>query len=214
MKRRKFIVTAVASLTTGAVIGEIGDQQTTPAPLPGNTTNQTDTNQTDTNQTDTNQNDIEEPETTLKTPTTTITRPPDTGSVTVSGSSRRGLHFTTSENFDKLRYQISSKTTDINHAYLYRIDDKNYNSTLLTDRDISGLTSGDIFTVTYQYQSGTRYAIAADGLGSSYSYGYFSASYPYSGEEITIKSGADGDNAEKVENEYAWIFSGIGEMGL
>ena len=138
-------------------------------------------------------------------PDSTTSRVADNG--TSSGVDKHGIAFTLSDSFSEVGFKISSNTgSGVTRAYLYNLD----TSTPVTDVDITSLGAGDTFTISASYQKNTEYAVTLDAEGSTYSYGFNgSPSYPFTGSDVDIIAGVDGQSTK--QSGFAYTIVSIGD---
>ena len=136
-------------------------------------------------------------------PDSVVSRPDDDDSI--SDSTERGLVFESDVNWLSIGARISNHTSNATRAYLHNVD----TDTLIKDKDISDLSSGDSFTFEdVNISKSTEYAIYVDAEGSSFTGGYRSgeSDYPYISDDENLKivarwfDGRDGSSVTGVND--------------
>jgi len=114
---------------------------------------------------------------------------------TFSTTDKRGtqIQIASGESFGAFGVRISANTIGLTTAYLY---DNDSTPNLITSVDISGLTSGDPFSIEAQFESDTIYNIVGDAGGNSYDSGFAQQTQTdsVSGSEFDITSGLSNIN--------------------
>jgi hypothetical protein len=116
-------------------------------------------------------------------PDSVVSRETDSNSVDTTGNN--GLVIETKTDWPSIGVRISSKTSGATTA---RLED-NSDGSLITDVDISKLSSGDTFTFNgVDLVANKKYNILLNGGGSDYVNGYYDkgASYPYTSDGVDI----------------------------
>jgi len=141
-------------------------------------------------------------------PNTVVSRTQDDGPFSTSG--KLGVRFTTSQQWPDIGATISSETSGLTDAYVYRVSD----SVLMGSTDISNLTAGDSFFVglSTSLSANETYNFVGGAGGATYDSGnYGFASFPYTsndGNLEIVKGGAGPDSTSGNPHN----FSAIGDV--
>ena len=101
-------------------------------------------------------------------------------------------------------------TSGITTAYILDPSD----ASVLTDVDVSTLSSGDVVTFDYSLDSNNNYSFTADAGGSSFTAGYLNeAPLPINSSDGQI-SMVDGWLDGSGGSANAWVFDKIGNINL
>ena len=130
-------------------------------------------------------------------PDSRVERPADNETNTTT-TGQRGIVFTYADEWEEsFQGRISQDTTGVTRAEIYRNVDGT--TTLIGSADISGLTSGDVFTVQLDelIQANEDHVFLLDAEGSEYDQGLFNdPAYPYTSDDgdLSIVGGAVADD--------------------
>ena len=113
-----------------------------------------------------------------------VTSRPDDDESESSFSESQGLAIVSSKSFSGTKARISSQTSGVTRARVYDYGQSEY----IASTDISGLSSGDVFQIDFDFQSGVDYGIELDAEGGDYTAGFNrdERDYPYTGTDIDI----------------------------
>jgi len=132
---------------------------------------------------------------------------------TVDLTDKFGLRFNSTVEWPSIGGEISSNTANISTVYVYRVSD----GILMGSADVSGITSGETFTVdNIDLSADTDYAIVADNNGSTHSMGHKnSASYPFTSTDgqLSLINGARGSDGTQTSTT-AGVFKRIINVGF
>lgn len=143
-------------------------------------------------------------------PKTSVSRPAD--DLDAERTVTCGLKFATSQSWTKIQGRYSNGTANATKAYL-----TDTNQTVIETVDVSGLTSGDVFTFSQANLSkNTSYYMYMDAEGSSFSGGFYSEPrFPYTSSDgnLEITAGLlDGEEQGSIFNISC--ISEIGNLNL
>lgn len=141
-------------------------------------------------------------------PDSVVSRPNDDDSVP-SVTLERGLEILVDGDFGEIGARISNNTSGVTRAYLL---DSSEN--VIDETDISGLSSGDAFTLAGSMTSGKNYIIAVDAEGSNYTIGFRNSeqNYPYTSTDVDITGRYKSDIGVDTGNVHA--VNDIGNTGF
>ena len=124
-------------------------------------------------------------------PDTQIQRPTDNNTGN-SAQVKLGPEIAANVDFDGLKADLSAGTSGASTAYI--LDDS---ESVIASTDISGLGSGEEFSITQSLSSGQTYYLVIDNGGNSYDFGSYDASgqYPYNGDAFDVVDGYSGGAA-------------------
>lgn len=118
-------------------------------------------------------------------PEGTVTRGAD-GTGYGADYGRRGIEIAVGDSYGEfvsIQAKVSSETKGFTRAQIIRLSDEN----VITTKDVSGLSSGDIITFDTTLQQGTNYAVVLDAEGGNYtSATEDNPNLPYTGQNIDI----------------------------
>lgn len=125
-----------------------------------------------------------------------ISTPADNGTNSVSLES--GVRFTLNSDVTSISATISDNTSGLTTATVQA----NNGGADIASTDVSGLSAGDRFTISFSGTSGTTYELVGDAGGSSYTRGQYSGTsiYPFTSADFDLDAGVYSDGGSSSQD--------------